>query len=104
MHARLKRLHSPDVRDLQTWSPVSDPFGFLLEAMINPSDGPGVESFTLAVCTRVVCIGTIDGVCDSKRAPHLVRHDVGLSRAPSLHRARFASFDSLALRNYISLT
>lgn len=51
MRARLKRLHSPDVADLETWSPASDRFGFLLEAMIGPSDGPGEEAFTMTVCT-----------------------------------------------------
>lgn len=51
MRATLKGLHSPDIDDLENWSPGDEPFGFLLQAMIGPSDGPGEESFDLTVCT-----------------------------------------------------
>jgi hypothetical protein len=51
MRATLKRLHSPDVGDLSVWSPPEEDFGFLLEAMIGPSDFAGEEAFALTVCT-----------------------------------------------------
>ena len=52
MHARLKSLHSPDVLDLPGWSPEDEAvFGFLLQAMIGPTDGDGAESFNILVCS-----------------------------------------------------
>jgi hypothetical protein len=52
MRAELKALHSPDVQDLENWQPT-DPerFGFLLQAMIGPFCGQGMESFDIQVCT-----------------------------------------------------
>jgi hypothetical protein len=47
VRATLKGLHSPDIEDLERWVPNGEPFGFLLQAMIGPSDGSGAESFTL---------------------------------------------------------
>jgi Immunity protein 8 len=51
MRAKLKRLHSPDIDELESWSPGDEPFGFTLQAMIGPSDSPGEESFNLTVCS-----------------------------------------------------
>ncbi len=51
MRARLKELHSPDVQNLEEWLPAGEAFGFLLQAMIGPSDGEGMESFDLTVCS-----------------------------------------------------
>jgi hypothetical protein len=52
MRASLKGLTSPDIRDLENWSP-GDPscFGFVLEAAIGPAGGEGAEIFQLQVCT-----------------------------------------------------
>lgn len=51
MRAKLKRLHSPDIDNLEAWSPRDEPFGFYLDAMIGPSDSEGEESFGITVCT-----------------------------------------------------
>jgi len=52
MRAKLRRLHSPDIHDLETYAPDEpDGFGFLLQILIGPEDGPGEESFDLEVCT-----------------------------------------------------
>ena len=52
MKAVLKRLHSPDIHDLENYQP-EDPkkFGFLLQAMIGPEGQNGEESFDIEVCT-----------------------------------------------------
>ncbi|MEO8287258.1 MAG: immunity 8 family protein [Chloroflexota bacterium] len=49
---QLRRLHSPDIIDLQHQAP-SDPnnFVFSLQAIIGPRDAEGEESFDFLVCT-----------------------------------------------------
>jgi hypothetical protein len=52
MRAQLKRLHSPDVADLQTFAPAEpDNFAFLLQLMVGPEHEAGEESFDVQVCT-----------------------------------------------------
>ncbi len=50
MKAEIKRLHSPDVQNLETYKPDSD-FGFLLQIIVNPEGVEGEESFDVMVCT-----------------------------------------------------
>lgn len=52
MNAELKRIHSPDIYDLESYRP-EDPnkFAFLLQAMIGPEGKEGEESFDIEVCT-----------------------------------------------------
>ena len=52
MNAELKRVHSPDIDDLENYRP-KDPrkFAFLLQAMIGPEGKEGEESFDIEVCT-----------------------------------------------------
>ncbi len=52
MRAVIRGFHSPDVDDLDSWRPA-DPrcFGFLLQVLVGPSDGPGAESFDFVVCS-----------------------------------------------------
>lgn len=52
MDAELKRLHSPDVFNLEDYHP-SDPekFNILIQAMVGPKGGEGEESFNIEVCT-----------------------------------------------------
>lgn len=52
MNAKLKRVHSPDIYNLENYHPeCSDDFSFLLQAMIGPADEDGEESFDIEVCT-----------------------------------------------------
>src|SRR5262249_18299278 len=52
MRAKLKRLHSPDVSDLQAFVPAEpDNFGFLLQLMVGAEDEDGEESFDVQICT-----------------------------------------------------
>ncbi len=50
IQAELKKLHSPDVADLERFQP-DGPFGFLLQAMVGPKGTAGEESFDILVCT-----------------------------------------------------
>lgn len=52
MRPILKRLHSPDVENLEEYCP-QDPnnFSFLLQVMVGPEDEEGEESFDIEVCT-----------------------------------------------------
>jgi hypothetical protein len=48
----LKRLHSPDTMDLESFSPAdSAAFSLLLQAMFGPAGAAGEESFDILVCT-----------------------------------------------------
>ena len=52
VRATLKQLHSPDVFDLEAYSPDDETcFGFLLQAMFGPENADGEESFNMIVCT-----------------------------------------------------
>lgn len=52
MKATIRRFHSPDVPDLDSWTPP-DPtcFGFLLQVLVGPQNAEGEESFDFVVCT-----------------------------------------------------
>lgn len=52
MKAAIRHFHSPDIEDLNSWSPP-DPtcFGFLLQVLIGPQGAEGEESFDFVVCT-----------------------------------------------------
>lgn len=52
MNAELKRLHSPDIFNLESYHP-EDPrkFVFLLQIMVGPEGVKGEESFDVEVCS-----------------------------------------------------
>jgi len=52
IRASLKRLHSPDIYNLDSFIPEStNCFGFLLQAMFGIENSDGEESFDMIVCT-----------------------------------------------------
>jgi hypothetical protein len=51
VRAELKRICSPDVSSLETWSPAEDQFGIFLEVYIGPADQVGEEQFGMLLCT-----------------------------------------------------
>jgi len=52
MNVELKRVHSPDVYDLESFEPDdAKNFGFLLQVMVGPEGGEGEESFDIEICT-----------------------------------------------------
>lgn len=52
MNAKLKRLHSPDIYNLENYQPeCAGSFCFLLQAMIGPEAEEGEESYDIEVCT-----------------------------------------------------
>lgn len=66
MDAKLKRLHSPDIYNLETYQPeYANSFCFLLQAMVGPEGEEGEECFDIEVCT-------------SKR----IEENLGLDEAP----------------------
>lgn len=67
MRAQLRRLHSPDVDDLRTWSPDLGEPAILVQLMVGPDGSPGEEAFSLTLCTpewlaqRAEADGIVDG-------------------------------------------
>jgi hypothetical protein len=52
MRAELKRLHSPDICNLDEYVPaIQDSFGFLLQIFAGPESQDDAESFDVFVCT-----------------------------------------------------
>ncbi len=52
MKAELKRLHSPDIEDLENYKPnIIDDFSFLLQIFVGELNEEGEESFDTIVCT-----------------------------------------------------
>jgi Immunity protein 8 len=51
MMAEVKRLHSPDVEDLPSWTPESADFAILVQIIVGPAESAGEESFDVTVCS-----------------------------------------------------
>lgn len=52
MKAELKRIHSPDIFNLENFHPdEEDVFGILLQLMVSPENSDGEESFDVLLCT-----------------------------------------------------
>ena len=80
----LKRLHSPDVFDLESLSPA-DPscFSFLLQAMYGPAGSEGEESFDILVCRPKWISGEVEreGIIDGRHHLIVSRFDLAQIRA-----------------------
>lgn len=78
MKARLKRLHSPDVPDLEKFVPASATFSLLIQMMVGPADGEGEESFDVQVCTPQWIESAYRGqVVDLRHHIHVDKYDFG---------------------------
>ena len=52
MKAELKRIHCPDIFDLEKFYPdQKNVFGILLQLMVSPDNSEGEESFDVMLCT-----------------------------------------------------
>jgi hypothetical protein len=67
MKAEIKKLHSPDIEDLENYKPdAKDDFCFLIQIIAGPEGEDGEESFDVIVCTPKWLLanskeGAIDG-------------------------------------------
>jgi hypothetical protein len=54
MNVEIKKLHSPDVWNLESFQPEEDCFGFLLQLIVGLKGVESEESFDTPVCTPKV--------------------------------------------------
>jgi hypothetical protein len=83
VHPILKRLHCPDIDDLDAHRP-DDPenFSFLLEAYFGTGDEPGEDSFQMVVCTpKWLDRNLPDDVTSGRHRLIVKRYDIGALRA-----------------------
>lgn len=85
--ASLKRLHSPDVDDLENYWPSDEAcFGILVQAMFGPEGTDGEESFDIIVCNP--------GWLERETA----KHGIVIGR----HHLVVGSYDFKAIRDFLS--
>jgi hypothetical protein len=77
MRAELRRLHSPDVEDLTTWTPQASEFAILLQIMAGPEGAPGEESFDVTLCTPAWIASRVatDKIMDGRHLLIVARYD-----------------------------
>jgi hypothetical protein len=91
MRGELRRMHSPDVPDLRSWSPDQGPAAILVQLMVGPDDGRGEESFDVTLCTadwlgqRARSEGIVDG------RHHVVVSDFNYDDVERYFRSRVAA-------------
>lgn len=93
---QLKRLHSPDVDDLESFRPEDDGnFAFLLQAMFGPESAEGEESFDLLVCTPKWLEQSVsENIISGRHRLIVKRYDIGQIRAFLERYARDCEADS----------
>jgi len=87
----LKRLHSPDISNLETHHPEDEEsFGFLIQAMFGPEGAQGEESFDMVVCTPKWFEKQIldDSALSGRHHLFVKRYDIEIIRAFLIQYAR----------------
>ena len=77
MRAELRRMHSPDVTDLGSWSPPPGEFAVLIQLMVGPRGAAGEESFDVTLCTASWLAGRAasEGIVDARHHVVVDRYD-----------------------------
>jgi hypothetical protein len=98
MRAELRRIHSPDVADLRSWSPPAEEFAVLIQLVVGPSGEPGEESFDVTLCTAswLARRAGSDGVIDARH--HVVMESYDYDRVEQYFTRRVSACEGATWR------
>jgi hypothetical protein len=82
MKAVLRRMHSPDVRDLERFMPDSDVFVLLVQFLFGSDENDGEESFDAIVCSPKWIEKKVDelGIMDARHHIIMKQFDIKVLR------------------------